>query len=260
MDRPSLCRLVNKGLHRIGLHVSLRDAPVVCGTNALDQADTLVWLEWFRLRSGYKPAMIVDVGASDGRWAKPAMALFPESEFVLIEPLDEHQQSLQALCRDTRVHYYKGLVGGSAGEVSFNQDKHHSSIYGNASGEKFGLRSVLSITTLDQLWSDKGYVLPDIIKLDIQGAELQALQGGVSLLKNAELVQLECSFIPFQQGIPLVDEIVSYMSSVGFRVFNIFGVYGRPLDGMPAQGECLFIKRDSALISDYRWAEGLEWS
>ena len=87
-----------------------------------------------------------------------------------------------------------------------------------------------------------------------------ALKGAQDSLAHAKVVQMEVSFFPFQKDIPLLGDIAAFMNQQGFRIFNIFGVYGRPLDGMPVQGECLFIKNDSSLISDMRWAEGLEWS
>jgi hypothetical protein len=95
---------------------------------------------------------------------------------------------------------------------------------------------------------------------DIKIDKLRALLGGRKALESAEVVEMEVSLLPFKKDLPLMDEVVSFMSSRGFRVFDCFGIFGRPLDGMPVQGECLFVKKNSKLLNDYRWGEGLSWS
>ena len=144
--------------------------------------------------------------------------------------------------------------------MKINCHGHQSSVFGNSCGESFGTVIELEAQSLDYLIETKGFGFPDVIKLDIQGGELEALRGAPRALANAQFVQLEFSLIPFQKDIPLLDEIVVFMSKAGFRIFDIYGICGRPLDGMPAQGECLFIRKDSQLASDYRWSNNVVWS
>ena len=37
-------------------------------------------------RAGYRPGVVIDCGANTGQWARLASAVFPESEYHLIEP------------------------------------------------------------------------------------------------------------------------------------------------------------------------------
>lgn len=124
----------------------------------------------------------------------------------------------------------------------------------------FGEPRELPIFTLDEIICKMPFPAPEIIKLDIEGSELDALFGAVEALRSAVMVQVEVSLILFKKNLPLMGDLVGFMAEQGFRVLDVFGVYGRPLDGLPAQGECFFMKKDSSFMTDLRWAEGAEWS
>ncbi|WP_293676995.1 FkbM family methyltransferase [uncultured Phenylobacterium sp.] len=60
--------------------------------------------------------------------------------------------------------------------------------------------------------------LPDIdfLKMDIQGAELMALQGGEARLARCVAIQLEVSFVPLYENQPSFGEIDIWMRAHGF--------------------------------------------
>jgi hypothetical protein len=110
------------------------------------------------------------------------------------------------------------------------------------------------MTTLDRLVSKMGLPDPDLIKLDLQGYELECLRGASRCLQHAEAVLLEVSFIPFQNGMPLIGEVIPFMGERGFRVYDISALWHRPLDGALAQGDFLFLSERSKLLEDKRWS------
>jgi hypothetical protein len=57
---------------------------------------------------------------------------------------------------------------------------------------------------------------PDLIKLDIQGYELEALKGSIGLLKDAKYILCEVSFVEFYVGQPLYHEIAHFLAQHGF--------------------------------------------
>ena len=61
----------------------------------------------------------------------------------------------------------------------------------------------------------------NFIKLDVQGAEIDVLRGAENTLKNVRFILLEASIVQYNQGSPLIDEVVSYMSSIGSKIFDI---------------------------------------
>ena len=68
---------------------------------------------------------------------------------------------------------------------------------------------------------------PDFIKLDIQGAELMALQNGRSYLSKALVVEAETMFIPLYKGQPLCSELQCFMNGEGFMLHRYMNVAGR---------------------------------
>jgi len=258
-----VCRLTNPFFGRLGLRVSRIDPDQerLISQYAAPIDYAVRRLAWIAKQIKFSPRAIVDVGASDGRWTKPALPLFPDARFLLIEPLDQHEAALKALAQqEDRLSYFQGLVGRESGTVRFMQHGYQSSVLGTRDGTDFGETKELSMFTLDEVIRERQFPAPEIIKLDIEGCELEALHGATEALRSAVMVQVEVSLIPFKKDLPLMDDVVGFMAVQGFRVLDVFGVYGRPLDGLPVQGECFFIKKDSPFITDLRWAEGAKWS
>lgn len=64
---------------------------------------------------------------------------------------------------------------------------------------------VVTAITLDDYFSTKQK--PDLLWIDVEGAELRVLQGGEQALVNVKVVHIEVSFRPMQIGKPLFEEI-----------------------------------------------------
>jgi hypothetical protein len=52
--------------------------------------------------------------------------------------------------------------------------------------------------------------------MDIQGAELDAIRGGMKLCKKAKGILLEVALKKYNYNSPLHDEVVEFMESIGF--------------------------------------------
>jgi hypothetical protein len=96
------------------------------------------------------------------------------------------------------------------------------------------------VATLDGLVASGAARPPDLLKLDVQGYELEVLKGADQALATARSVLCEVSFRTFYQGQALFAEILAHLQGRGFRL-HAFGpslVPGRPL----AQADALFLK------------------
>lgn len=77
------------------------------------------------------------------------------------------------------------------------------------------------MTRLDPLVASEGLV-PDAIKIDVQGGEAAVLSGATETLRNSILLaEIECSFIPRYEGQETFDQIVVRMRDLGFGLIDV---------------------------------------
>ncbi len=200
---------------------------------------------------GFRPGGLIDVGAYVGGWTSMARATFGNPPAVMVEPQQKLIPALQQLAANDRnwtcAH---ALLASEAGhEVVFNEMGTGSSIFSEASNAP---RTSYSMTTatLDEVAAAH---LPDaddlFLKIDVQGAELEVLRGGNQTLARAALVQLEIALLPYNEGAPLLPEVVAWMSDCGWLPTEVSG-FSRPR-GQLVQIDMLFAPALSPLRPDY---------
>jgi hypothetical protein len=84
--------------------------------------------------------------------------------------------------------------------------------------KKIGEKKV-QVLTLNDFIKQKGVAIPDLIKMDVQGFELEVLNGASDILSKVKYLILEVSFVEFYAGQPLIDEIISSVVDKGFRLY-----------------------------------------
>ena len=114
--------------------------------------------------------------------------------------------------------------------MEFHVDQDRSSLLGDASGRAFGTTQKFGMTTPDLLM-DELKLSPDLIKLDVQGAELQVLAGATRSMKAAQAVMMEGSLIELQKGQALLSDLIEFMKGHDFALYDIMALWHRPLDG-----------------------------
>jgi len=104
--------------------------------------------------------------------------------------------------------------------------------------------------TLDNLINKHPQLkMPLLIKLDVQGAELDVLSGGDHALALAEVVQLEVALMSYNQGAPDINRVLRFMAERGFVFFDICG-FVKPIPRYLSQIDVLFVRKESKLRTD----------
>lgn len=179
-------------------------------------------------REGTSPKVVYDIGACVLHWTREAVNVWPEAKFFAFEAMPESEE----LFNHFQVPYGIGVFSNEDGrELEFWQNTEHpggNSYYKenediNPNSVNYfddtKIRKVKSIT-LDTMVAEKGFPLPDMIKMDVQGAELDILKGASKCLANARDVILELQKVEYNKGAPLRDEVISYMGIQGFYLKN----------------------------------------
>lgn len=207
----------------------------------------------------FRPKTILDVGANAGGWSTKAKKVFPEADCYLIEPLLEMEEQLKKFCFKNPGSKYFLYGAGSKNETLYLTLGGENLAGSNLSfGESEALKNQnkqrqIQVITLDSLIESNELPFPDFVKVDVQGFELEALKGGQKLFEKAEVFILETNFFEFMKGMPLVHEVILYMSERGFVVYDFPGFLRRPYDGALAQMDVCFVKRNGILRSSNLW-------
>ncbi len=209
------------------------------------------------LRSlGLAPGTIVDVGVARG--TPELYAAFPGLPVLLVEPLAEHEDDLKAICAQRPGSAYALAAGGPAPgslEIAVHRVPACSSVLGDRDPDGTPAeRRTVPVARVDDLVANHGMRGPFVVKVDVEGAELQVLEGARETLAHTDLVLLEVSFFKLvPQGAELAD-VVAWMREAGFSAYDVYHGHLRPLDGALAQVDLAFVRDDGPFRADHRYA------
>ncbi len=201
-------------------------------------------------RAGFSAAGAIDGGAYEGEWTRTLWSVWPGCPVAMVEPLPAQLPVLRALAASSPGAFVvPAALGRTRGEVAFRPQETNSAIVPSESRE--GTITVPG-TTIDDLLDDAPGFAPNLLKLDLQGGELDALAGAERHLKQFEVIILEVSVIPIGD-VPTFADVERVMESCGYRVYDVLPQYYRPLDGALWQMDVFYVRHDSALVASRSW-------
>jgi FkbM family methyltransferase len=186
-----------------------------------------------RLRSlGFAPAVIYDIGAYRGGWTRLAAEVFPQAQFVLFEANRDHAGELATMGRRHVIAALGDKDGGTRGfHVPRQGDVTGASLYventAHYAEPNLQVREVETVR-LDTLVARETLPAPDLVKIDVQGAELEVLAGASETLRAAGALIVEVSFVDYNKGGPLVAEVIAAIDRLGFRCADLCEVHRNP--------------------------------
>ena len=212
-------------------------------------------------RNGFSPAAIIDVGAHTGMWARSIHRLFPKVPVLMIEASPDKDGPLAETARELAgfADYRIALLGATSGaQVPF-----HTVQTGVGSGtgssvfcEKTGFKKntvMLNTVTLDEVLASSTLRGPYLLKLDVQGYELEVLRGAQHVLAGTEAVLTEVSLVEYNEGAPLAVEVITELSRNGFVLYDVCSQTRRQTDDTLFQMDMIFARADSALRAQRRF-------
>lgn len=187
------------------------------------------------LLAGHEVKNIVDAGASNGHISKKLLRQFPQAHLHAFEPNSDYQAALNAYARqEPRFHPEFFALSNASEEVelkcfaspgitSLYTPNHRLRAYSPAGTQKRPTIKV-SCLTLDDWCASRQVSGVQVIKLDIQGAELRALQGASRRLRDSLLlVYTEVLFNPLYDQGAIHSEIDLFLRQHGFALYNFYG-------------------------------------
>lgn len=178
----------------------------------------------------FVPRVFYDIGANNPFSPEGQQTVFkplmPETKFFLFEAMAKHEPALKT----SNEPYAIAILGEQDGMTrTFYESKANPSGNGDSlyleRTRYYRPETVVAsqgITRrLDSLVEERGWPLPDFMKVDTQGSELDVLRGGPRCLANARGLQLECAIRKYNEGAPLLPDVLSFVQNNGFRLYDI---------------------------------------
>ena len=215
-------------------------------TNLSEALDHIASLKFY-------PRTIIDVGVAHGTWE--LYEKFPDAFHLLIEPLEEYKVHLKLIVKKFKAEYILAAAGATVGTTIINvhPDLVGSSILKeNENSDVNGIPREVPKITVDEACAAKNLTGPYLLKIDVQGTELDVLDGSATILKAAEVIILEVSLFKFFDKGHEFSDVISYMKTRGFVVYDLFGGHNRLLDNAMAQTDIIFVK-EKGMFQKYQF-------
>lgn len=237
--------ILKRAFYAVGLQITLTST----------RRQTMQALMNHVLKLGFRPHTVIDVGVEKG--TPELYGHFPNATLLLVEPLKEVETHLKRISRKHNGTYVLAAAGANPGATTLNvrpSSLGGSSVYGDTEADHMDSHSrSVPVVTLDQVCAQLKLSGLYLVKVDVQGSELDVLEGARGILADTELVVLEVSLFEFFIGGPQFYDVVHYMKERGFVVYDIVGGGNRPFDGALGQVDLAFVKENGMFRPNHIW-------
>lgn len=196
---------------------------------------------------GFSPKVVYDIGAFRGNWTRQIKNIFPEAEFYLFEANPQNRPHIAHVGSKSFI----AVLGNEEKEVPFyTNNSTGDSLFREKTkfyqGDACKIQNV-KMTTLSKVAKEHNLPQPNLIKFDVQGAEKLVIEGGLDLVKGADMLILETKILEYNENSPLFEEIFLTLSRLGYRLLDILELHYLPTEELN-EVDLLFVKKDSPLI------------
>ncbi len=207
---------------------------------------------------GLVPSIVVDAGANTGDFARLALVVFPKAVVHVIEPQPGCGPALQKLASafPRRVVVHMTALGAPEMDGrSLVMDAGETTTSTGAYVKTDGAGLTVPCRSLDSLL---GATAPGagsvLLKLDLQGFELEALKGAISTLGRTDIVLTEVSFYA-QAYEPPISALVAFLAHHGSSFTTSPPSMRDHEDDRPRQGDLVFVRADAEIARDKAWSQ-----
>lgn len=198
-----------------------------------------------------KTHFIIDIGANRGQFALIARKNFPNIPIYSFEPLAEPAEIFKRVfANDPNTRLIECAIGRkkTTGTIHITLDDDSSSLLPITKtqsrlfpGSKEKTTRQVQVLPLQEALAGVEIPPGSLMKIDVQGYELEVLQGSENLLDKFSLLYIECSYVELYQGQALAHQVIAWLAE---RNFLLTGVYNTYYDktGQAIQSDLLFAR------------------
>ncbi len=181
----------------------------------------VAYLEKIKKKYNFEPKVIYDIGSCVLHWTKESIKIWPQSKYYLFDGMD----SVGFLYDEMGLEYHLGVLSdvdnkelifyqsneSPGGNSYYKECSWATDLYYGKSSER-----VVKTITVDTVVKNKNFRLPDLVKIDVQGCEVDILKGMTNSIQNCSHLIVELQHSQYNTGAPLNEESISFIESLGF--------------------------------------------
>lgn len=196
---------------------------------------------------GFEPNVVYDVGANRGEWSRNLKEIFKKADFYMFDPQTEMEPFLKKFTKDYDGSKYFCLALGE------EEKTETIGIWPGYYGTTFLHKNLnlekrdVPVQSINNLIKNGSIPMPDILKMDVQGFEMNILKGSTDCFKYTEVIILETYLYSFLHKQPIFSEIVNYMHKNGYEIFDFAPFNRHKKTKMLRYFDTIFIKKDSQI-------------
>ena len=196
------------------------------------------------IKKYFEPKSVLDIGANVGQFYNEIKFIFPNAYYYLVDGSESCEVVLETL----NVDYSICLLSDYEKEVDFYIRKNEprctgTSIYRENTSfydDDQILIEKRQTKTLSNLLNNQVF---DLIKIDVQGSEIDIINGGLDIIKEAKGILMEVSLMEYNQNSPTKEFVYKYMDNLGFKPVELIGNINHPLTYELIQQDILFLNK-----------------
>ena len=180
-----------------------------------------------QLAIDFTPTVIYDIGSNVLHWTKEARKIWTNSRIIAFDGTPSMEYLYLYLTYD--IDYYIGVLSDKDNryvnfyqneELSGGGNSYYKEVGSINSNEIYPENSFTQMTTmtLNTIVKTKNFPLPDLVKIDVQGSELDIIKGGLDVINNAKYLIVELQHVQYNRGAPLANEIIHFLNENGWEL------------------------------------------
>ena len=187
--------------------------------NQITTTDTVMYL---LKKKNFNPEFIIDVGCGYGEWTKKSLKYFKSSNYLLFDGDSSNQERLKKFTNKKSNLFYKiCILSDKIKNIKFYNSGYGSSIYKENNNTSLNVSNAVSTTLFNELLNIKIMQKNNLIKLDVQGSEIDILKGLGNKMKLFEVIILEVSTVEYNKNAPLFFDVHSFMNNNNYKLYDI---------------------------------------
>jgi len=236
-----LKKLISNSLRKAGYQISK--------VSTLDtdiKAGKYSWLQEMGIRT------VLDVGANVGKFTNLISDILTDVSIYSFEPLAE---CFDELIKNTKhlenVKYFNFALGEQQSQTTIYHNEFspsssilkmkelHKDLYPSTTNS---VKEIVQIKDMDSLNDKINWIPKTLMKIDVQGFEINVLKGTISSLNNIDVIIIETLFVELYESQTQFDDIYSFLVKHNFGYRGNFEQIKDPKSGRILWADAIFIK------------------